>query len=373
MTRRIAFCLLSCGLFLFGGCRKETTSWQQSAQSIRSHAIQYLIDQQQEDGSWQSETHGILKGGVAYTAYITDALIESNDSLVNTRLTDAGIRFLLTALDTSGALGYTGKYVVEYPVYATAYLHKIFPELTVAFDTLLRPTFEHFLLSQQFNEDRGINSQHPAYGAWGFGEANLPSGEVGHVDLSHTRRVLEALKAGGLSADHPAWNQASVFLGQIQNQDGGFCSSSYTLGANKADDQTNQCISYATATADGILTYLAMPKRPENKLQLAIDWMIENENWEAPSGIPPNRPGNWEKVLHLYHISVRAQAYAKVEALGLLPHSTALNWRANVVKILLQEQAADGSFSNPWGAPNKEDDPLLGTALIIRALNAVLK
>ena len=184
---------------------------------------------------------------------------------------------------------------------------------------------------------------------------------------------MEALKAGKLSTNHPAWNQVTTFLERIQNEDGGFCSSSYTLSTNKADNRTHQCSSYATATADGILSLLTLPNTPEHDLQRAVDWLIQNENWEEPSGITPNQPGNWEKVLHLYHISVRAQAYAKVEALGLLPHTTALKWRSDVVELLREEQAPDGSFSNPWGAPNKEDDPLLGTALIIRALNAVLE
>lgn len=373
MNRRIIFGLLVGSFFLLGSCRQEAHNWQQSAQSIRSHAIQYLLTQQQDDGSWRSETHGILKGGVAYTAYITDALIESDDRLVSTQHTDAAILFLLSALDSSGALGYTGKYVIEYPVYATAYLHKIFPSLSISFDTLLRPHFEHFLCAQQFTEARGISVDHPAYGAWGFGENNLPFGEVGHIDLSHTRRVLEALQTAKLSEEHPAWKQAITFLQRVQNEDGGFCSSSYTLSANKADEHDRQCVSYATTTADGLLALAALPHPPERSISRAVDWLVSHEQWDTPSGIKPRQPGDWDKVLHLYHMAVRAQAYAQAEQLGLLPQSIAKQWRTTVVTLLQEEQGPDGSFVNPWGAPNKEDDPLLGTALMVRALNAVLK
>lgn len=364
--------LISC-IMLLWSCRQENNQWRQSARELRSASIQYLLDQQQEDGSWRSDTHGILKGGVAYTAYLTHVLANSKDSLVQGNATDQAILFLLSQLDSTGGLGYSGKYVVEYPVYATAYLHMVFPELTIAFDTLFKPQFEQFLLAQQFNESRGIDPQHPAYGAWGFGEANLPYGEVGHIDLSHTRRVLEALDSGQLDQQHLAWKQAQIFLDRIQNEDGGFCSSSYTLSANKADDQTNYCVSYASTTADGILALLALPEPPTESVERALSWLVKNEDWMAPSGIPPGSPGNWDMVLHYYHIAVRAQAYAATEQRGLLPAATAKERRSEVVDILVEEQRPDGSYSNPWGAPNKEDDPLLATALAIRALIAVLQ
>ncbi|MEL7249935.1 MAG: prenyltransferase/squalene oxidase repeat-containing protein [Bacteroidota bacterium] len=367
--------VLWCLLVVLGvqACLVEKNDWQSSAELSRNKAVQYLLDQQQSDGSWRSTTHGILKGGIPYTAYIADALQESgNASWTPKRLAQA-YSFLLERVDQQGAVGYEGSRVIEYPVYATAYAYRVAHHTGLPTSDSTLQKMQRFLLNQQFVQTRGIEPWHEAYGAWGFGELNLPNSEVGHVDLSHTRRVLEALRQSDLPEDHPVWKNASVFLDRIQNPDGGFCSSSHTLGANKADDQDHKCVSYATATADGVLALASLPHPPTESLQAAANWLLNNENWKAPSGITPERPGNWDKVLFYYHLAVRAQAYHVLEDLSLLPAKKSRKWRAELTTALQDRQKVDGSFSNPWGAPNKEDDPLLATALVIRALNAALE
>ena len=169
---------------------------------------------------------------------------------------------------------------------------------------------------------------------------------------------------------HACWSAAKVFLERLQNEDGGFCSSTYTLGSNKADDQTHERISYASATADGLLALLSLPELDTPSVNAAAKWLLAHERWDQVSGITPGRPGNWEKVLFYYHLAVRAQAYAQLEKIGYLPLEN--TWRQEIVKLLSAKQASDGSFSNPWGGPNKEDDPLLATALALRALNVVI-
>ncbi|MEL6831404.1 MAG: prenyltransferase/squalene oxidase repeat-containing protein [Bacteroidota bacterium] len=366
---------LWCLLIVFGiqACLVENNKWQNAATATRAKAIQYLLQQQQTDGSWRSITHGILKGGIPYTAYIADALQESRDTSWTQERLGRAYAFLRTNVNQQGAVGYEGSRVIEYPVYATSYAYRVAEHSGIPTNDSTLQKMRRFLLDQQFVQTRGIEPWHEAYGAWGFGELNLPKGEVGHVDLSHTRRVLETLRQSGLPEDHPVWKNATVFLDRIQNPDGGFCSSSHTLGANKADDQNHKCASYATATADGILALASLPDPPMKRLQAAAKWLYQNENWDAPSGITPERPGNWDKVLFYYHLAVRTQAYRVLEGLSLLPVKTSRNWRAAVNSALQDRQEADGSYSNPWGAPNKEDDPLLATALVIRALNAALE
>ena len=363
-------------LVFFGlGCQNPNSPTEEqiqlNAQQIQQKAINWLLEQQAEDGGWHSQTHGILRGGAAYTPYIMDVLQASKTIDLQENCFFNGYGFLLQQIDKEGAIGQKGAYVVEYPVYATAFLLKIWGRRSIRFDTLFQPHFENYLIGQQFTEERGIYADHPAYGAWGFGEQHLPLGEVGHVDLSHTRRVLEALQQVSFDSTHPCWSKAKFFLERLQQKDGGFCSSTYTLGSNKADDQTHKMVSYATATADGLLSLMSLPHTDTLRISAAANWLLDNEDWNQVSGIPPGRPGNWEKVLFFYHLSVRAQAYAQLERFGLLPPDN--DWRQEVVKLLAIEQSSDGSFSNPWGGPNKEDDPLLATALAVRALNAVLK
>lgn len=363
--------LISLGL----GCQVSNSTKEEELQSdahqIQQKAINWLLEQQAEDGGWHSKTHGILRGGVAYTPFIMDALQTSRTIDLQDHCFAKAFDFLLQQLDQEGAIGQKGAYVVEYPVYATSFLLKIWAMRSVQLDTLLQPHLENYLIDQQFTEKRGLFPEHQAYGAWGFGEQNLPFGEVGHVDLSHTRRVLEALQAVRFDTTHTCWSKAKVFLERLQNDDGGFCSSTFTLSANKADDQTHEMVSYATATADGLLALMSLPDMDITRINAAAKWLLNNEDWDQVSGITPERPGNWEKVLFFYHLAVRAQAYAQLERLGLLPHDN--GWRQAVVKLLAAEQSSDGAYSNPWGGPNKEDDPLLATALAVRALNAVLK
>lgn len=371
---RQLFLLLLLAILTISSCRQNNTPDKENlsikAINIQKKAINWLLTKQAEDGGWHSETHGVLRGGAAYTPYILDALQESNAIDLQDTCFSNAYTFLLQQLDSTGAIGLKGAYVIEYPVYATSYLLKTWANSPLVFDTLLQLHFEKYLLGQQFTEQRGITPDHLAYGAWGFGEQHLPIGEVGHIDLSHTRRVLEAFQQTNFSPTHPCWPKAGIFLEQLQNTDGGFCSSTYTLGSNKADDQTQECVSYATATADGLLALLSFPEENSQKIELAARWLLVNENWEQVSGITPGRPGNWEKVLFYYHLAVRAQAYSRMDDLSLLPADN--DWQQQVVTLLAERQLPDGAFTNPWGAPNKEDDPLLATALAIRALNAVI-
>ena len=74
-----------------------------------------------------------------------------------------------------------------------------------------------------------------------------------------------------------------------------------------------------------------------------------------------NDSGQWHLVMVFYHLAARAEAYQAIGHEG--------NWRQEIEKIISEKQVMDGSFSNPNGAPNKEDDPLLATALAIIALS----
>lgn len=342
---------------------------RQQRDQMAEEAVQWLLSQQSSDGGWHSETHGILKGGQAYTPYILDALSDHfGKGAMSVEGLHYGLSFLLKAMDSLAVLGRTSGLVLEYPVYATSYAMRAIPKKPTVFDTTFAPAMIDYLMTQQFNENRGISPDHPAYGAWGFGETNLPFGEVGHVDLSHTRRALEALQPFGYATDDPLFKQARIFLDRLQKNDtsdfdGGFCASAYSTGTNKADTYEDYCVSYASATADGILALLATGlAKDDQRIQAARKWLLRHPRWDYVEGIPPDQPGNWGKVLFFYHISVRAQAYAKLGETG---------WEKKVLSLLAEHQQPDGSFSNPYGAPNKEDDPLLATALVLRALNAM--
>ncbi len=341
---------------------------EQRRDALLTQAVHWLWSQQAADGGWHSEVHGILKGGQAWTPYIYDALLGVPDSIysITTDQHKSAGQFLWTHLDSVGAMGLSNPVVLEYPNYATAYTIRALKRSPCCQDSTIN---SFYLQEQQFTYERGIEIDHPAFGAWGFGETDLPLGEVGHVDLSHTRRAIEAIGIAGPFLN-TSWHElAEVFLGRLQkigedNYDGGFCASTYTLGTNKADAYDRpSCTSYASATADGVLALLAVGVSIEDqRVQDAKAWLLQHPRWDYPEGIPPNEPGQWGEVLFFYHLSVRAQAYA---ALGIS------DWEEELLDLLEPEIHPDGYFLNPAGAPNKENDPLLATALVVRALCAM--
>ena len=68
--------------------------------------------------------------------------------------------------------------------------------------------------------------------------------------------------------------------------------------------------------------------------------------------------------MFFYHLAVRGEAYAALGEPG--------PWRSELFRLIAQHQHDDGHFANPDGAPNKEDDPLLATAMMVEALVRVV-
>jgi hypothetical protein len=296
---------------------------------------------------------------------------------------EGAIEFLRSRVDSTGALGRDGP-VLDYPNYATAYALRVFAEHGAPADTGLVRRMAVYLAGQQLTEARGFAPDHPAYGAWGFGEAGLTPQRPGHVDLSHTRRVLAALRAAGALAPEAA-TAATTFLRMLQKHPtenrpqppapgsspgqasrrgaygGGFYASSVTLGVNKAGlDQDGRFRPYATATADGLIALIEAGHAVDSEpVQAALRWLREHPGWDAPAGIPTDNPARWDRVMRLYHIAARAEAYGVAGAAG---------WEDEALAALAGFRREDGSFSNTEGAANKEDDPLLATAFAVEAL-----
>ena len=372
-------------------------SWQAawatpSATAMLTRACQFLWDKQSDDGGWHSETHGLLHSGQAWTPFILWHLLQAPATACGKHPThvERALHFLHQHLTADGVLGLADPDLVEYPNYATAYALRVLARYGRDTDKPWIEKMKNYLLAQQFDQQRGIGPDHLAYGSWGFGEQHLALGMTGHVDLSHTRRVLQALRDAGHTT--PAtYTKATAFLRLLQRHpsetrpqpgvashapgqvyyDGGFYFSPVVLGANKAQQDQGRAgtqpffRSYATATCDGVLALLATGATPDDEpVQAAIRWLQAHPSIDHPQGIPEEDPEQWHKVLVYYHLSVRAEAYRVLHWPG--------PWRQAFTELLAQQQRPDGSFVNPAGAPNKEDDPLLATALAVDALTQTL-
>lgn len=365
MNRATMLLLFTCAMLV--RCAPEFP--QAATRSALQKACAYLWSKQSEDGGWHSETTGLMKGGEATTAFVLHTLLQVPDSLhtIPAGSIEKGLAFLRSRIDEEGILGLYDPDIIDYPNYATSYALRIFAKHGEAQDSLLIQKITAYLLAQQFTEQRGIDSSNTAYGAWGFGERRLPKGETSHVDLSHTRRVLEALRVALEDSKHPAFANGKRFLATMQSpEDGGFISSSVTLGTNKGRWDGTSFHSYATASCDGLMALLATglsPTAPE--VQAVFGWLKRHPALESPEGMPKDDPNQWHRAMFFYHLAMRAEAHAAMQYEG--------RWRAEMANILLQKQLPDGSFVNPDGAINKENDPMIATAMVVIALSALIQ
>jgi len=334
--------------FLLTAAAAAACSWRRERSPL-ARAAQYLWAQQAVDGGFHSATYGLLRSGQSLTPLVLGALLRVPDAVAPAPAgaVDRAIAFIKGCTGVDGTLGVAGG-DVDYPNYATALA---VDALVAAQRTADIAPMVAQLRSQQFSEANGWTPEHPAYGGWGMGGGIRRPPHAGHVDLSMTRVVLEALGASGVDSSDPAMIRAHVFLERSQNHDGGFFFSPVTPELNKAGRSAEGFVSYGTTTADGVLALRAsgVPDS-DDRIARAIAWLDRNHR---PDRVPGFDEGEslqapWGSGLRFYY----AAAIARVR-----PQQ----------RVLLPEQADDGSFRNADGRV-KEDDPLIATAFAVQMI-----
>ncbi len=335
---------------------------------VLAKAARYLWARQSEDGGWHSATYGLLGSGQSLTPFVLDALARvSSDVLVRPpEKFSRAIQFIRRHTDAAGAVGRMDPLLPDYPNYSTA--------LAVKAVCLTRPSgweqdvaaMVEYLRGQQFSEANGWRRDDAPYGAWGMGGDRRRPPSPGHVDLSMTRHVLEALSAAGVSSADPAFGKAAVYVERCHNfdpslpnsRDGGFYFSTVVLDANKAGPDGKGYRSYGTATADGILALLAMGRSPENeRVEAARSWLESHHLPDRATGFVGEAYRRWPGGLRFYYAACATKALRQLGAAR----------SQSVSRSLQSEQTPDGSWSNPEDLV-KEDDPLIATPFAVRAL-----
>lgn len=357
------------GLLLAGeGCSAPLASSQPTpAEALLKGACDYLWAKQGEDGGWHSEVHGLLRSGQALTPFVLHALLEANSRGAAKRnaAIDRAVTFIRNSVNNDGVVGLSDPELLEYPNYATAFALRCLlasPQKKDA-ETIVRIC--NYLKSQQLLESRGIPADHPAHGAWGFGGPLPLGGSPGHVDISYTRHVLEALAVANAIDDEIA-TSAQQFLDRMQIK-GGFSFSPVVDAANKGeripavDGGTDIHLPYATATSEGLLALLATGAGVEDARVISAQrWLEEHPDLEHPGGIPRDHPEQWGKVLFYYHLAIRGEVARALDSGESIAEPLS--------SLLTERQRDDGSFVNPDGTLMKEDCPILATALAVIAL-----
>jgi hypothetical protein len=314
-------------------------------------AVQYLWAQQAADGGFHSTTYGLLRSGQSLTPFVLDAMFGVSVKVLpaNRAAIDRALGFIAKHTNAEGALGVMDETAADYPNYATALAVAVAvkaPHDGVRLD--VEPMVAE-LLDQQFIETNGWTPDDAVYGAWGMGGAIHRPPETGHVDLSMTRYVLEALRAAGVPPSDPQITKALVYLKRSQNSDGGFFFSTVNPEINKAGDANGGFASYGTSTADGLLALRAAGVPDEDaRIVKAIQWLKNHHQPDRAPGFDGTARQSWASGLRFYYAYV-------ISRTGL------------ALPVTLPQQAVDGSFRNSNNMV-KEDDPLIATTFAIHVL-----
>lgn len=321
----------------------------------------WLWKQQHRDGSFRSDTYGLLKGGASITAFVLlHAQVLPRDDFAFPRA--AALRaseWLLRQVGKTGVIGLSGD-VPDYPVYATA--------MTVHAMWRLRPKHVAdnsapllwWLRRQQLTAANGWEG-HRAQGGFPMGSAEPPSprGPTPHVDLSMTRVAVQAMASVGIHANDPAMVEARGFVERCRRADGTYVYSPAIPALNKGEGDSG----YGSATADALQVLVANRMSVE-ELQPHVEPLRAMHRLDANPRIGSGPRQIYAEAMRYYY---RCGAAAVFEWAG-----GPTGWADDLIRSLAAEQDRDGSWRNPAQA-QKEDDPLVATGLALSALGAALR
>ncbi|HLK68249.1 MAG TPA: prenyltransferase/squalene oxidase repeat-containing protein [Bryobacteraceae bacterium] len=328
-----------------------------TAQTAVAKAARWLWKQQAGDGGWHSHTYGLLRSGQSLTPFVLDALLQvpSSEVPVPASQVDRAIAFIRRNTRPDGSLGMADPGIPDYPNYSTSLA--VSAMCRAGRVELARPMVE-YLRRHQFTEQDGWTKSDAAYGAWGMGGELRTPPDTGHVDLSMTRYVLEALRAAGIGDGDAVFERAGVYLSRLQSPDGGFFFSTTEFDTNKAGHDGQRFRSYGTTTADGILALLATGRGPQDAgVMAARSWLAARHHDMAVPGFIGEAYQRWPRGLAFYYAAASASAFRALRIDG----------GKGVEEGLMRTQRGDGSWSNPENLV-KEDDPLIATPFALRAL-----
>lgn len=319
----------------------------QSNATLRN-AARYLWSQQAEDGGFHSTTYGLLRSGQSLTPFVLVALLgmpETEASAPRGAL-ERALDFIKANTNADGAVGLMDETAADYPNYATSLaVCAMIKARAPGYQKVVEPMVAH-LRAQQFTESNGWAPEQSPYGGWGMGGPIHRPPEPGHVDLSMTRHVLEALRLSGVPTSDPVITRALIYLKRSQNPDGGFYFSPVNPEINKAGESGSGFVSYGTATADGVLGLRAAGVADEDlRISKALAWLRDHHRPDRAPGFDEGSGQPWGPGLRFYY------AHAISRVLPELP-------------VELPPQSPDGSFKNAVNLV-KEDDPLIATTFAL--------
>ncbi len=324
------------------------------AKTLMDTGIQWLLKQQNEDGSFAAEKS--MEPAVTALAIRAMATSPFRDELMKTDEFNKALDFLLSCVRDDG-----GVYIEDWA--ANYHTSVALSALAAIQDPKLRPkidTVQAYVKKAQADEGEGLSPGDTSYGGIGYRKGQREG------DMSNLQFALISLKDSGLSSDDAAWGKALEFVKKCQNlkTDGGFI---YRPGESKAGEDPNApegetlYRSYQSMTYIGLLSmiYCNVAKDDERVVK-AVEWLKKHWSYDE------NHPIGLQGLYYNFHTLSRAfAAYGQkyiTDADGV-KH----DWYAELVEALAKRQHKDGYWVNTekrW----LETDKTLVTAYCLLAL-----
>ena len=313
--------------------------------------LQWLVEQQEEDGSWQHYP--------AITGLAVIAILNSNPNIsYQFEPVAKGLGFLSSCAKSNGAI-----YGDDMPNYNTSICLMAFKDANDPQYADIVDKGEKYLLGLQIDEAEGYSVDSLYYGGVGYGGDERP-------DLSNLQWALEAmLEREPIATDEVDLNtkeitnieekkvffdKAIVFLQRCQNleeynpepysqNDGGFM---YEPGKSKAGGTT----SYGNMTYAGLKSMIyAKLQKDDPRVQAAYDWISNHF-------IVETNPVLGKQGLFYYYLMM-AKALTAYDAVIIVgDDGVEHNWRQELANQLMKIQNEEGWWQNEngrWWENNK--------------------
>lgn len=333
-----------------------------------ARGVEFLAKNQTAEGAFSPQT------GPAVTALVTTGLLRSGRTADDPVVAKA-LKFLETFVRTDGGIYQAESNHVNYETCIT-----IMAFVEANKDgryTKLIDGATKYVKGLQWDESEGKDKSAVEFGGAGYGKSKRP-------DLSNTTFFLDALKAAGATAEDEAVKKALVFVSRCQNletennttefsaknPDGGFYYTPAAGGSSQAGKTEQGGLrSYASMTYVGLKSMIFAGLGPTDpRVKAATDWIKKNYTLEANPGMEFSGPNMAQAGLfYYYHVFAKTLDAVGSETFTEADGKTHA-WRAELAKVMVEKQNADGSWTNKqprW----MEGDPNLvtGYALLTMA------
>jgi squalene-hopene/tetraprenyl-beta-curcumene cyclase len=339
--------------------------------------VKYLLTQKDDRGGWSM---GQDANRPAVTAMVLKVLLQHPDYNASSPVVVKGFKTMMTYRKSDGGF-YEPKVGLANYTTSIAIMAMVAsgdPQHKSTIDKAVK-----FLRSQQIGPGDNTPKGDKVKKGEGF-DGGVSYGKHGRPDGSNQQMWIQAMSDAGVKADDPAMQRANAFMLRLQNRkesnsadyiqqgpnDGGFI---YALGESKGGPWRNGrgLRSYGSLTYAGFKSMLhAGMARNDPRVKAAFKWI--GRYWRLDSN--PNLPKLQSQQGLYYYYQVFAKALrmwgqAEIEDSKGVKH----NWRHELIDALGKRIAKDGSWTNKASERWNEGNPVLATCFAMLALQETLK